>query len=253
MIQIDLSGKVILLTGASRGIGAGIARLLAQAGATLALQFRHNQIATEGILRLASEDSRSFQADLSQANQSHQLVKEVENTYGRLDVLINNAGVAYPEENSLSNEEWQAVWEKTLQTNLTASAALSRHAIKQFEKQKSGSIIFISSRAAFRGDTPEYMAYAASKAGMVALSRSIARGYGKSGIKSFVIAPGFTETDMAQDFIDTYGRDYVRSDLALDELTQPEDIAPTVLLMASGLMDHATGCTVDINAGSYVR
>ena len=253
MIQIDLSGKVILLTGASRGIGAGIAMLLAKAGATLALQYRHNQIATERILQQASEDSRSFQADLSQADQTHQLVKEVENTYGRIDVLINNAGVAFPEEKSLSDAEWQAVWDRTLQTNLTASAALSRHAIKQFEKQESGRIIFISSRAAFRGDTPEYMAYAASKAGMVALSKSIARGYGKKGITSFVIAPGFTETDMAQDFIDTYGKEYVLNDLALNELTQPSDIAPTVLLMTSGMMDHATGCTVDINAGSYVH
>ena len=168
-------------------------------------------------------------------------------------MLINNAGVAYPEETSLSDEEWQTVWEKTLQTNLTASAALSRHAIKLFEKQKGGRIIFISSRAAFRGDTPEYMAYAASKAGMVALSKSIARGYGKKGITSFVIAPGFTETDMAQNFIDTYGKEYVLNDLALNELTQPSDIAPSVLLMASGMMDHATGCTVDINAGSYVH
>lgn len=114
-------------------------------------------------------------------------------------------------------------------------------------------MVHISSRAAFRGDTTAYMAYAASKGGMVSLSRSIARGYGKQGIKSFVVAPGFIQTDMAQQFIDVYGEQFVLDDLALDTLTQPKDLAPTVIFLLSGWMDHATGCTIDVNAGSYVH
>jgi NAD(P)-dependent dehydrogenase (short-subunit alcohol dehydrogenase family) len=97
------------------------------------------------------------------------------------------------------------------------------------------------------------MAYAASKAGMVAMSRTIARGYGKKGIKSFVIAPGFVKTDMSANFIETYGEDYVKGDLALNSLTLPDDVAPTVVFLLSGLADHATGSTIDINAGSYVH
>ena len=111
----------------------------------------------------------------------------------------------------------------------------------------------IASRAAFRGDTPDYLAYAASKAGMVALSKSIARAYGKEGIKAFSIAPGFTKTAMAQKSIDKYGEDFVVKDIALNNLTEPKDISPIVTLICSGKFDHGTGSCIDINAGSYVR
>lgn len=111
----------------------------------------------------------------------------------------------------------------------------------------------VASRAAFRGDTPEYLAYAASKAGMVALVRSIARGCGKDGIVAFTVAPGFTRTEMAQDFIDAYGEDYASRDMALQRMTEPEDIAPTIAFLLSGMADHATGATIDLNAGSYVH
>jgi NAD(P)-dependent dehydrogenase (short-subunit alcohol dehydrogenase family) len=97
------------------------------------------------------------------------------------------------------------------------------------------------------------MAYAASKGGLVALTRSIARGFGKEGIVAFTLAPGFVRTDMAQDFIDQYGAGYVVNDLALNTLTEADDIAPFAVLLASGLADHATGCTIDLNAGSYVH
>jgi 3-oxoacyl-[acyl-carrier protein] reductase len=133
------------------------------------------------------------------------------------------------------------------------AALLCRAAIAHFETNRGGRIVNIASSAAFRGDQPDYLAYAASKAGMVALSRSIARGFGKAGIKAFTLAPGFTRTDMAQGFIDRYDEDYAASDIALDRLTEPNDIAPTVAFLLSGLADHATGTTIDLNAGSYVR
>ena len=122
-----------------------------------------------------------------------------------------------------------------------------------FKKQNSGRIINIASRAAFRGDTPEYLAYAASKAGMVALTKSIARGFGKEGITAFSIAPGFTRTAMAQKSIDKYGEDFVIKDISLNKLTEPKDIAPIVVLICSGKFDHGTGSCIDMNAGSYVR
>jgi len=137
--------------------------------------------------------------------------------------------------------------------NLRAPAVLSRLAIEHFSAQGGGRIINISSRAAFRGDQPAYLAYAASKAGLVALTRSIARGFGKAGILAFNVAPGFTRTDMAKGFLDQYGEDYVAGDIALRTLTEPADIAPFVVFLASGLADHSTGCTIDINAASYVH
>ena len=88
---------------------------------------------------------------------------------------------------------------------------------------------------------------------MVAMSKSIARAFGKQGVKSFVIAPGFVRTDINKPFIEQYGEDFLVKDLALGRLTEPDDVAPTVVFLASGLMDHATGCSIDINAASYVR
>jgi len=137
--------------------------------------------------------------------------------------------------------------------NLTAAGILSRAAVNHFIQRGGGRIINIASRAAFRGDTPEYLAYAAAKSGMVAMSRSIARAFGKQGVKSFVVAPGFVRTDINRPFIKQYGEDFLVRDLALGSLTEPEDVSPTVVFLASGLMDHATGCSIDINAGSYVR
>ncbi|MEM6344721.1 MAG: SDR family oxidoreductase [Bacteroidota bacterium] len=252
-MEISLKDKIILLTGASQGIGAAIALQLGNAGATLALHYGRSRREIEKIRAQIGGNSKNFQADLQDPEEVVRLAERVIEHYGRVDILINNAGVAIAEEDKMSELAWLAAWQKTLQVNLVAAASLCRSLIPQMSARGGGRIIHIASRAAFRGDTPEYMAYAASKGGMVALSRSIARGYGKQGIKSFVVAPGFTRTAMAQQFIDEYGEDYAVSDLALNNLTEPEDIAPTVLFLASGHMDHATGCSIDINAGSYVH
>ncbi len=271
-MKVDLTGLNVLVTGGSRGIGAGICHGLIAAGARVAVQYRSAGEAAEAVIRegegmiSANENnppdgpedpvtrkSQAFQADLSSPEGCTQLFLEAIEAFGHLDVLVNNAGVAIHSPIDKPSEQWLADWEKTMAVNLTATALLSRLAIQHFQERGGGRMIHISSRAAFRGDTPEYLAYAASKAGMVSLHRSIARGYGKQGIKSFLIAPGFVRTDMAQDFIDTYGEEHAVSDLALDTLTEPKDLAPTVVLLASGLADHATGSTIDINAGSYVH
>ncbi len=121
------------------------------------------------------------------------------------------------------------------------------------KKKGKGRFTYIGSRAVFRGETEEYLAYAASKGGIVSLARSVARSFGKNNIKSFVVSPGFTRTQMAESFIETYGEKRILDEISLNKLTTPEDIAPLVALMSSGLMDHATGATIDINAGSHIR
>jgi len=253
-MKIDLGGKHILVTGGSRGIGAGICRQLMASGAKVAIHCNHARGAAEALAEDYPGLGQVFQADLSAASGCAHLMDEVLASFGKLDVLVNNAGVALHSELNQEEVDWLADWEKTMAVNLTAVGLLSRRAILHFQEAgKGGRLIHISSRAAFRGDTGEYLAYAASKAGMVALHRSIARGYGKVGIKSFLIAPGFVRTDMAQDFIDTYGEEYAVSDLALNRLTEPKDLAPMVAFLASGLADHATGSSIDINAGSYVH
>jgi NAD(P)-dependent dehydrogenase (short-subunit alcohol dehydrogenase family) len=252
-MNIDLTGKTVLVTGASRGIGKSLAEGLAGAGAAVAGHFNHSRSEAESLVRSLGNGSRAFQADLAEAASCERLFHQVVEAYGRLDVLVNNAGVAIRTPADADTDDWLAAWQSTMSINLRAVEQLCRLAIGHFQEHGGGRIINIASRAAFRGDTPDYMTYAASKGGVVALTRSIARGYGKAGICAFVLAPGFVRTDMAQEAIDEYGEDFVTRDLALDRLTEPSDLTPLAVLLASGLADHATGTSIDVNAGSYVR
>ena len=252
-MNIDLSNKNILVTGASRGIGRAIAEALAKSGARVAVHYNSNREEAEALANQIGRGSRAFGADLGTGDGPLKLWHDVVEAFGSIDVLVNNAGVAISSDMGKEDEAWLHDWGHTMMVNLNATALLCKKAVSHFQQRGGGRIISISSRAAFRGDTADYLAYAASKGGMVALTRSLARAYGKEGIKAFIIAPGFTRTDMAQDFMDQYGEDYALNDIALNKLTEPADIAPTLVFLASGLADHATGCTIDINAGSYVH
>jgi len=250
---IDLSGKHILVTGASRGIGRTVAEHLARAGARLALHYAKNREAAEELARSLGNDSFAIGADLASSNACVTLFDQCIDRMGRLDVLVSNAGLAVCAPLDSDDQAWIEAWDRQMDVNLRASGILAFRAIKHFKQHGGGRIVFVSSRAAFRGDTADYMGYAASKSGLLGLNGSIARAYGKDNITSFVIAPGFTRTDMAQEFIDEYGEDIALKDIALNRLTEPQDIAPLVVLLSSGLADHSTGTSIDVNAGSYVH
>lgn len=252
-MNISLEKQQILVTGASRGIGKAIATHLSKAGARVAIHFHQQKEAADELAKSLGRGAEAFKADLSKGSECIRLFEEVVRKFGHLDGLVNNAGIALQSPINGENEKWLLDWENTMAVNLRASGVLSRSAIQHFLPRGNGRIVHIASRASFRGDTPEYLAYAASKGGIVSLSRSIARAYGKQGIKSFIIAPGFVRTDMAQDFMDEYGEDFAVKDIALERLTEPDDVAPFVTFLCSGLADHATGGTFDINAGSYVH
>ena len=252
-MYINLSGLTILVTGASRGIGKAISTRLAEAGATVAVHYNKSVNKAEALAHSLGNDSQSFQADFAKLEEVVKLFDKVVEEYGVIDVLVNNAGIAVSSNMDAKDNDWLQGWNETIKVNLTATALLCKRAIEHFGKRKSGRIINITSRAAFQGETPEYLAYGISKAGLVNLTKSIARAYGKDGIKVFSIAPGFTRTDMSEEFVQQYGEKHVSSDIALEKLTEPKDIAPFVTFLASGMGDHATGSTIDINAGSYVH
>ena len=254
MTSIDLKGKSILVTGASRGIGKECARYLLEMGARVALHYNANKKSAKELLSsYESTNSKIYKADLEIESEVIELIKEVIKEFGKLDAIVLNAGVSL--EHSIDDplESWLSTWNKTLKINLTSVGILTKMAIDHFKDSGGGRLVYIGSRAAFRGETEEYLAYAASKGGMTSLARSVARSFGKENIKAFVVAPGFTRTQMAKPFIEKHGEQRVLDEISLNELTKPEDISPLIALMCSGLMDHATGATIDVNAGSHIR
>jgi len=252
-MSLDLTDQTVLVTGASRGIGRAVALALADAGATVAVHYGRSREAARKVAEACGPEARPVQADLSALDATERLVPDVIEQFGALDGLVLNAGVARSSPLDADPDTWHDVWSDTMHVNLRAPELLCRRALPHFRAHDGGRIVGVASRAAFRGDTPDYMTYAASKAGLVAFLRSVARGFGEDGVTAFTIAPGFVRTDMARDFIDEYGEDYVTGDLALDDLTEPDDVAPLVAFLLSGHADHATGTTIDVNAGSYVH
>lgn len=252
-MNISLKNQRILVTGASRGIGRAIARQLSESGAEVIIHYNSNKTEAESLFSQLKNPAHLEACDLSQTAEVVGFIPRLVEKYGPLTALVNNAGIAISASDHLPTGEWLKIWEKTMTINATAVGILSKEFVDQAKPQQNGRIVMISSRAAFRGDTPDYLAYASSKGALVSLTRSIARHYGKEGIKAFLIAPGFTRTDMAEEILSEYGEDFALKDIALKELTLPEDIAPMVTLLCSGLADHATGTSIDINAGSYVR
>ena len=184
-MKIDLTNKNILVTGASRGIGAGIAKALAESGAQIAVQYNSNETAAQELAQQIGNDSKIFKTNLKNATECEQLFDNVVNEFGYVDAIVNNAGIAIS--SPFSNENWTAEWDETLAVNLRAVAILCKKAIEHFKTRTAGRIINISSRSAYRGEGEEYLAYAAAKAGVVTLSKSIAKTYGKDGITCFVI------------------------------------------------------------------
>ena len=252
-MNISLSNQRILVTGASRGIGRAIAKQLSESGAEVIIHCNSGKLEAEQLKNELRNVCFIESCDLSDVSRVRGFIPGLVQKYGPLSALVNNAGVSPSAADSLPTEEWLKIWEYTFAVNTTAVGILCKEFTDQAKAMQEGRIINISSRAAFRGDTTDYLAYAASKGAIVSLTRSIARHYGKQGIKAFLIAPGFTRTDMANAILEEYGEDFALNDIALNDLTTPEDIAPMVTLLCSGLADHATGTSIDMNAGSYVR
>jgi len=232
--------KHILVTGASRGIGKAIFESLDQDMITVVGQ------STSG-------DDGLIAADFSQAGAASALWQQaLDRLDGRIDVLVNNAGLFEP--NPIAADDWLESWNRTMTINLTASAELCRLAVLHFqERREPGRIVNIASRAAYRGDSPDHWHYAASKAGMVAMTKTIARAYAKDEILAFAICPGFTMTGMAEDYLASRGGDKLLADIPLGRVAQPEEIASIARYCALDAPGSMTGAVLDANGASFVR
>jgi 3-oxoacyl-[acyl-carrier protein] reductase len=253
---IELSQKVVLVTGASRGIGAASARALADAGANVILHYGRSLEQARALEREIGSRASLVQSDLSRPGAARGLWRAALAVHERIDVLVNNAGVLSEAPLESDDDTWARAWQEMLQVNLIAVADLCREAVATFPGNPGptkGIIINVSSRAAFTGSTAARMPYAASKAGVIALTRSLARSYAKAGVYSYAIAPGFVESDMSDSSIERYGLETLLADNPMGKMVPPENIANTVAFLASGLVPHMTGATLDINGASYLR
>jgi 3-oxoacyl-[acyl-carrier protein] reductase len=251
---IDLTGKIVLVTGGSRGIGAFVARTLAAAGARVIVHYGSRADAAASLVdELGRDRSVAIRAPLEADGAGGALWSEALAWAGRIDVLVNNAGVALEAGPDDPIAAWRAAWDTTWRVNVVAVADLCREAILYFRQHGGGTIINVSSRAAFRGDDPHYMHYAASKGAVVALTKSIARGYARDRVLAYGVAPGWVRTDMAEQSIQVVGMEKLVRDIPMGEMAPPQDVANVVAFLASGLAPHATGTTIDVNGASYVR
>ena len=233
----------ILATGTSRGIGTAIAARLDRP-----------DVRFVGHSSRPGDDAR-IPADLDEPGAAVALWNEaLERLDGRIDVLVNNAGIFEAAPIDLPDADWLAAWERTMRINLTASAELCRLAVRHFATRPGGGrIVNVASRAAYRGDSPAHWHYAASKAGMVAMTKSIARGHAKDGVLAFAVCPGFTMTGMAEDYLESRGGDKLLADIPLGRVAMPDEVAETVRWLALDAPASATGAVIDINGASYVR
>jgi NAD(P)-dependent dehydrogenase (short-subunit alcohol dehydrogenase family) len=238
----------ILITGARRGIGKAAASALQTAGATLACHATATATAT------ATEPGIAIASDFNKRGAAAETWgRALDLLGGRIDVLINNAGVFEASSIDQADEAWLADFERTMRINLTASAELCRLAVRHFREIGGGRIINVASRAAYRGDSPDHWHYAASKGGMVALTKTIARGYAAQNILAFTICPGFTMTGMAEDYLESRGGEQLRRDIPLGRVATPEEVAETIRFCALDAPPSMTGAVLDVNGASFVR
>jgi 3-oxoacyl-[acyl-carrier protein] reductase len=248
------TGRAVLVTGASRGIGAAVARAFAAAGDRVALHYGSGRDAAERVL--ASLPGRGHVlagADLADPDAVRRMVDRAALALDGLEVLVNNAGVYLPNQiTEASYDQWQRVWRTTLEVNLVGAANVTWCAVRHMLAGGGGRVVNVSSRGAFRGE-PRHLAYGASKAALNSLGQSLARALGPHGIAVATVAPGFVETDMAAEILAGPDGGEIRAQSPFGRVATPEEVAAAVLYLASPQAEFASGTILDLNGASYLR
>jgi len=247
-MKVDLTGKVAVVTGAAQGIGRTISLAYAKHGAKVAVLDVKISEAQNVVVEITKCGSvgMALKVDVSNSNQVISAFKEIMDEFGRVDILVNSAGI-YPESYVINMPEEE--WDKVIGINLKGTFNCSKAAAKIMVNQKSGRIINLSSRAGRQGSR-SHAHYAASKAGVIGFTMSLARELGSDGITVNAIAPGIIETDMAKNVLEKGDRNL--SDYLVGRYGKPEDLLGVALLLASEYSSYMTGATIDVNGGSWM-
>jgi len=252
--SFDLTGRHALVTGSSRGIGAAIARVLAQHGARIAVHYRGGESEARHLLEaLPGQGHALLQADLVDPAAAAALPGRAATALGQLDIVVNNAGIyeRLPDVGT-DPQGWRTAWDRTLAVNLTAPALICEAAAPLLEAAGGGHIVNISSRGAVRGE-PEAPAYGASKGGLNSLSGSLAIALAPRGIRVVSLAPAWVLTDMTRPYLEGPEGDGLRAQYPIGRIVDPEELAWTTLLVVSGKVDALNGAVIDLNGASHLR
>jgi NAD(P)-dependent dehydrogenase (short-subunit alcohol dehydrogenase family) len=231
----------ILVTGASRGIGAAAFALLRSTGHRVA---GHSTRGSEELIAADLADPEAPRALWDAA---------LDRLGGRIDVLVNNAGIYEAVADDASDGEWHAAWARMLAINLQGPADLSRLAIGHFRGNGGGRIVNVASRAAYRGDSPQHWHYAASKSALIGMTKTIARGYAAEQVLAFAVAPGFTVSEMTAEYLEGRGGAQIIADIPLGRVATTDEVAVAIRWVGVDAPAAATGTVIDVNGASYVR
>lgn len=251
---MDFTNKIVLITGASRGIGKAAALEFAKRNAKVVINYLKNAEAAVATMQaLPGSGHMTYQADVCDPESIKEMIEAIVATYDKLDIVVNNAGLSmFHPIDKVDFNEWITSWRMTLEMNLIAPANVCYFAAQQMIKQGGGRIVNVSSRGAFRGE-PTKPAYGASKAGLNAMSQSLAKRLAPYNIYVGVVAPGFVETDMAKTTLTDAEREAVLQDCPLGRIAQPEEVAYAIAFLASEGAEFSTGTIIDVNGASYLR
>lgn len=249
----NLAGQTILVTGATGSIGAAIAEQLALEGARVIVHCGRDKAKAEALLERIGGDGFVVQADLSTSDGPFLLWGKAIIAAGKINGLVNNAGIRTEISIDSSPDDWSAAWSKEFQINLFSAAALSKQAVQHFKMHGGGRIVNMASRAGQRGYTEDALPYGASKAALINLTKSIAKSFGPAGVTAVAIAPGWVKTEMAEEFIAVHGKSAAVAEIPIGELATPAEVAELVAFVLRPTQASLNGSTLDVNGGSYIR
>ena len=250
---MTLSGQCILVTGATGAIGQAISRSLVAEGARVVLHYGRRRDAAEALLACLGGRGCCLPADLVDPASATALFAAAVQAEGRITGLVNNADIRSEVAVTAPLEQWQATWDHEMRVNFLSAVDLTRAAIQHFRSHGGGRILNMASRAGQRGYASNAMAYGASKAALINLTKSVAQSHGHENITAVALAPGWVRTEMAEAYIAQHGEDAALAGIPIGRMASPEEVGDLAAFVFRPSQASLNGAVLDVNGGSYLR